>query len=181
MGLWVIFPYGSYMCLLMEKTIEKPLLPQDSYLALSSRDPDAGFPSRLLLCDRLWPLSKTLSSEFSSQNGCFCNVSPDKMTHWGHVNFYLHLFLTVIRPERFWGQHMSPISSHSLCWKSWWLLLAFCDHIIHMSLEWSCVRYLVRRLGMPWFFLFQSVQIKGLPKSIPKLLALTQLWLLPCR
>lgn len=131
----------------MEKTIEKPLLPQESYLVLSSWDPDTGFSSSLVLCNRLWPLSKTLSSEFSSQNGCFCNVSPDKMTHWGHVNFYLHLFLTVIRPEWFWGQHMSQISNHSLCWKSWWLLLAFCDHIIHMSLEWCCVRYLVRRLG----------------------------------
>lgn len=87
------------MCLLMEKTIEKPLLPQESYLVLSSWDPDTGFSSSLVLCNRLWPLSKTLSSELSSQNGCFCNVSPDKMTHWGHVNFYLHLFLTVIRPE----------------------------------------------------------------------------------
>lgn len=165
----------------MEKTIEKLLLPQNSDLALSSWDPDPGFSNRLVLCNHLWPFSEPLSSEFSSQNGCFRNMSPDEMTHWGHVNFYLHLFLTVIKPERFGGQFMSQIFNYSLRWKSWWLLFAFCDRIIHMSLEWCCVRCLVKRLGMSWFLLFQSVQIKDLPKSIPKSLALTQLRLLPCR
>ena len=152
-GQKILFLYGNCMCLLTEKIDEKPY---DHVTVISLSIPGkqtqaslAGLSSAIV-CGH----SQSVCPQFSSQNDCFCNVSPDQMTHWGHVNIYLHLFLTVIRPERFWGQHMSQICNHSLSWKSWSLLLAFCDHIIHKNLEGCSIKYLVRQLGMRWCLLF---------------------------
>lgn len=126
--------------------------------------------------------SQRLCPQVSSQNGCFCNVSPDEMTHWGRVNFYLPLFWAVIRPERSGGAaHESNLQSLPgpevlvIIVGIWWPRYA---RELGRSAAKDVSAWAIRDAVAS----FLSVCSDQRPaKSIPKLLVLTQLWLLLCR
>lgn len=131
--LQMIFPHGRYTCL-FRKRLTRSLYYHGTVLLCNVPGNETQALLGGLFSAVVCGLSQRVCSQFSCK-GCVCNVSPDEMTHGGQVNFYLHLFLTVMRPERCWEQPMSQLCNRSVleilvviigllrphyCSTSWW-------------------------------------------------------------